>query len=178
MNYRQTLSTNKNKHSFLSCAQSNFAQLIMSDSLFLKHQLGFPLYALSRQMIGLYRPYLEPLDLTYPQYLVMLLLWEHDRLLVKDISEQLWLDSGTLTPMLKRLEDAGLIHRSRCPEDERCLYADCSDAGKQLKIKAKRIPINILAEIDVSSEELHDIQNHLNLILGKIKKLNKLPKHP
>lgn len=149
----------------------------MANASFLKHQLGFPLYALSRQMIGLYRPYLESLDLTYPQYLVMLLLWENGRLLVREIGEKLWLDSGTLTPMLKRLEDAGLIHRQRCQEDERCLYAICTAAGKKLRIKAMQIPDNILANIPVSMDEIQIIQSHLNTILEKIKKMQNSKLH-
>src|ERR1700712_2950320 len=105
------------------------------DQLHLENQLCFPLYALSRQMTALYRPYLEKLDLTYPQYLVMLLLWEHEKLSVKEIGCELWLDSGTLTPLLKRMEETGLVDRLRCTEDERIVHVRLTREGQLLQKK-------------------------------------------
>ncbi len=91
----------------------------MSEYLRLDNQLCFPLYALSRQITNIYRPMLEKLGLTYPQYLVMMVLWEEKTASVKSLGERLWLDSGTLTPLLKRMEASGLIRRERSSDDER-----------------------------------------------------------
>lgn len=152
-----------------SCAQSNFGQLNM-DCLHLTNQLCFPLYALSRQMTALYRPHLKELDLTYPQYLVMLLLWEHEKLSVKQIGCELWLDSGTLTPLLKRMEETGLITRLRCTQDERIVYAHLTNEGKQLQKKAVGIPGIFLSELSISSPQLKSLKKDLSAILNKLNK--------
>jgi MarR family transcriptional regulator, organic hydroperoxide resistance regulator len=106
----------------------------------LDQQLCFPLYAAANAIGRAYRPLLEPLGLTYPQYLVMLVLWESAPLSVGELGTQLLLDSGTLTPLLKRLESAGLVQRQRDPEDERRVVIDLKAAGRQLKAKARAVP--------------------------------------
>lgn len=108
----------------------------MSDGLRLDDQLCFALYAASRAVTQAYQPFLAPLNLTYPQYLVMLVLWEADGLTVKAIGEKLLLDSGTLTPLLKRLEAAGYISRQRSSLDERQVLIYLSDTGKSLREQA------------------------------------------
>ena len=140
------------------------------DQLFLHNQLCFPLYALSRQVTTLYRPYLEELDLTYPQYLVMLLLWQHEKMSVKAIGCELWLDSGTLTPLLKRMEETGLISRERCTEDERVVNIHLTKEGRQLQKKATEIPANIFSELNISESQLKSLKKDLCNILGKLEK--------
>jgi DNA-binding MarR family transcriptional regulator len=140
------------------------------DQLHLQNQLCFPLYALSRQMTALYRPYLEKLDLTYPQYLVMLLLWEHETLSVKKIGCELWLDSGTLTPLLKRMEETGLIKRDRCADDERVVNIHLTREGKQLQKKAAGIPEHIFSELSISNAQLKALKKELSAILNGLEK--------
>src|ERR1700712_2362585 len=140
------------------------------DQLHLQNQLCFPLYALSRQMTALYRPYLEKLDLTYPQYLVMLLLWEHETLSVKKIGCELWLDSGTLTPLLKRMEETGLLTRDRCTEDERMVNVHLTKEGKQLQKKAVGIPDHIFSELSISNAQLKSLKKELSAILNSLEK--------
>jgi len=114
------------------------------DLLKLDTQLCFAVYAAAHALNKTYKPLLEPLDLTYPQYLVMLVLWERDGLTVKEIGERLFLDSGTLTPLLKRLESAGRIHRTRDAADERQVRITLSDAGRALKAMAGNVPPAIM----------------------------------
>ena len=140
------------------------------DSLHLDNQLCFPLYALSRQMTALYRPYLEELELTYPQYLVMLLLWQHEKLSVKEIGCELWLDSGTLTPLLKRMEETGLLTRCRCTHDERVVHVKLTAEGVQLQKKAIGIPDNIFSELSISNTQLKSLKKELSAILNKLEK--------
>jgi DNA-binding MarR family transcriptional regulator len=140
------------------------------DQLHLQNQLCFPLYALSRQMTALYRPYLEKLDLTYPQYLVMLLLWEHEKLSVKKIGCELWLDSGTLTPLLKRMEERGLISRDRCAEDERVVNICLTKEGRWLQKKAIGIPAHIFSELSLTNTQLKSLKKELSMILSNLEK--------
>lgn len=114
-----------------------------NDQLKLDHQLCFALYAASNAMTRLYRDHLEPLGLTYPQYLVLLVLWEQDGLAVKQLGERLHLDSGTLTPMLKRMEQAGLLARSRNPDDERQVTISLTGQGQALKADVARMHANL-----------------------------------
>jgi DNA-binding MarR family transcriptional regulator len=109
-------------------------------ALLLDNQLCFALYSASLAMTKLYKPLLAELGLTYPQYLAMLVLWERDGLMVSELGERLFLDSGTLTPLLKRLESAGLIARIRALDDERRVHITLTAAGRKLKARAARIP--------------------------------------
>lgn len=140
------------------------------DQLYLQNQLCFPLYALSRQMTALYKPHLEKLELTYPQYLVMLLLWEHKYLSVKQIGCELWLDSGTLTPMLKRMEETGLLTRHRSTEDERVVNIHPTKEGRLLQKKAIGIPENIFSELSISHSELKSLKKELSAMLKSLEK--------
>jgi MarR family transcriptional regulator, organic hydroperoxide resistance regulator len=120
----------------------------------LDNQLCFALYSASLAMTKLYKPLLDELGLTYPQYLAMLVLWEHDGLMVSEIGERLYLDSGTLTPLLKRLEASGLISRIRAVEDERRVHITLTTAGRKLKAKAAKIPDCILTAAQCPVPEL------------------------
>lgn len=141
-----------------------------SESLKLDEQICFPLYVLSKEITGLYRPILEELDLTYPQYLVMMVLWEEDGLAVSHIGEKLFLDSGTLTPVLKRLENKGFINRIRNKEDERVVQLFLTENGKNLRQQACRIPEKLLEQIHVQIEDLKNFKDTLNQLINNIKK--------
>jgi DNA-binding MarR family transcriptional regulator len=119
----------------------------------LENQLCFPLYAASRIITRKYKPLLDPLGLTYTQYIVMLALWEKDSLSVNQLGEILWLDSGTLTPLLKKLEGQGLVRRSRSVQDERMLIVEVTDAGWQLLEKAAEVPLKMAGCLDISVDE-------------------------
>jgi len=120
----------------------------------LDNQLCFALYSTSLAMTKLYKPLLDELGLTYPQYLAMLVLWEQDGLMVSELGERLYLDSGTLTPLLKRLETSGFISRIRAVEDERRVHITLTAAGRKLKAKAAKIPGCILRASQCSIPEL------------------------
>jgi MarR family transcriptional regulator, organic hydroperoxide resistance regulator len=120
----------------------------------LDNQLCFALYSTSLAMTKLYKPLLEELGLTYPQYLAMLVLWEQDGLTVSELGERLYLDSGTLTPLLKRMESAGLVSRIRAVEDERRVHITLTAAGRKLKARAAKIPGCIMSATQCSVPEL------------------------
>jgi DNA-binding MarR family transcriptional regulator len=122
--------------------------------LLLDNQLCFALYSTSLAMTKLYKPLLDELGLTYPQYLTMLVLWEQDGLTVSELGQRLYLDSGTLTPLLKRLESSGLISRIRAVEDERRVHITLTAAGRKLKAQAAKIPGCILSASQCSIPEL------------------------
>jgi DNA-binding MarR family transcriptional regulator len=119
----------------------------MNDVLKLENQLCFPIYALSRKFTTMYQPFLAELAITYPQYLVMLVLWEHKILSVKKIGEFLFLDSGTLTPLLKRLEKNNLVMRKRSEQDERVVLISLTKNGNEMKIKAQHIPLELTSAL-------------------------------
>ena len=139
-----------------------------SESLKLENQICFPLYVIAKQITGLYRPFLDELDITYPQYLVMMTLWENDGLAVNNIGEKLYLDSGTLTPLLKRLEAKGFIMRKRKKEDERVVQVFISKSGKALQLKACEIPGKMHQKVGVSKEDWAELSNSVKKILNKI----------
>lgn len=141
-----------------------------SENLKLENQICFPLYAIAKEITGLYRPFLDELDITYPQYLAMMVLWEQDGLPVTHIGEKLLLDSGTLTPLLKRLETKGFISRNRKKEDERVVQVFLTEKGKVLKENACGVPDKILKKINVQPEDLLELKNSINKILSKIEK--------
>lgn len=116
-------------------------QSISADEMLkLENQLCFPLYACARKVIGRYTPFLKPLGITYTQYLVFMALWEYGEMNVSDLCRRLYLDSGTLTPLLKKMEGKGYLRRTRCAEDERCVNVQLTDEGQQMKEKARDIP--------------------------------------
>ncbi len=123
-------------------------------ALRLDNQLCFALYSTSLAMTKVYKPLLDRLGLTYPQYLVMLLLWEQDEVTVSALGERLYLDSGTLTPLLKRMQVSGLVVRNRSQEDERRVLISLTDAGRQLKVKAAQVPGCVVSATHVPVSEL------------------------
>lgn len=137
----------------------------MADYLKLENQLCFPIYALARQMTALYRPYLDKLGLTYPQYLVMLVLWEHKSPTMKIIGELLWLDSGTLTPLLKRMEYNGLLDRVRSHFDERVVNIIITQKGEVLKDKAQDIPLYLKEHLAIDDKQLNTLREQLKRML-------------
>ena len=145
-----------------------------TNALLLDNQLCFALYSANLAVNKLYRQLLAPLQLTYPQYLVMLVLWERDDVPVKDIGEKLFLDSGTLTPLLKRLEAAHLVKRTRSREDERQVLIALTPQGHALKDKARAVPQSILAASDCSvselvamKDEIVALRDRLNAVIGE-----------
>ncbi len=136
----------------------------------LGNQLCFPFYVIAKEIAGLYRPLLEELDMTYPQYLVMMVLWEHHRLTVKQIGEKLSLDSGTLTPLLKRLEAKSYIIRQRKIEDERVVEIYLTDEGDRLQDKACLIPAKMNDRLNLSETDLQELKDAIHKLLEKIKK--------
>ena len=137
------------------------------DPLKLEDQLCFPLYAASREVIKLYKPFLDELDLTYTQYIAMLLLWEHKTMTVKEMGDRLFLDSGTLTPLLKKLEAKGMITRARSTRDERNLNVTATKAGKALHDKALHIPVEMGKYNPLSLEETIILYRLLYKMLGR-----------
>ncbi|PLK44712.1 MarR family winged helix-turn-helix transcriptional regulator [Emticicia sp. TH156] len=140
-------------------------------ALHLDKQLCFPLYAASRLTTQLYEPFLSELDITYPQYLVLLVLWQHNGLTVTEIGARLYLESNTLTPLLKRLEQKELVLRKRSSEDERKVVVSLTEKGEQLKEKAVLIPEKILSSFSddaVALEEIAGFHKTLNKLLGQL----------
>jgi DNA-binding MarR family transcriptional regulator len=139
----------------------------MEDLLKLENQICFPAYAFSRNLTNLYRPLLTELNITYPQYLVLMILWEHKEQTVNQLCEKLHLDTGTLTPLLKRLEQKGIVNRTRSKEDERIVFTSLTASGVQLKERAKHIPMELIKCMNVSVDELLQLKSLLNKILNK-----------
>ena len=134
------------------------------EALRLENQLCFPLYACAKEVTRRYKPFLDPLDLTYTQYITMMVLWDKKEVRVKDLGEVLYLDSGTLTPLLKRLEQKGLISRSRYQDDERALCVRITEEGEKLQHRAISVPKEMRACIPLNEEEMLALfkQLHLN----------------
>ena len=137
------------------------------DVLKLSNQLCFPLYAASREIIKQYRPFLDDIGLTYTQYVVMLVLWENRCISVKKLGEKLYLDSGTLTPVLKSLAEKGYISRKRSQKDERVLIVSLTDAGKLIREKAVDIPSRIASCISLPENDAKELHRILYDILEK-----------
>ncbi len=136
--------------------------------LYLENQLCFPLYATSRLITKKYTPFLKELDITYPQYLVLLALWQYDRQSVNALGEHLYLESNTLTPLLKRLENKKLIERNRSQQDERTVLISLTAQGKQLKERARNIPGRIVDSFQdptITEKEIIDFQKTLFKLL-------------
>jgi DNA-binding MarR family transcriptional regulator len=142
------------------------------DLLTLDKQFCFSLYSASLAMTKTYKPLLEKIGLTYPQYLVMLVLWQQDGILVKDIGELLFLDSGTLTPLLKRMEAAQLVQRTRDAQDERQVRITLTPEGRELKQAAKSIPISVMCASGQSAEVLMQLRGQLTQIRDDLSKNN------
>ena len=143
----------------------------------LDNQLCFALYAASRAVVGAYQPLLEPLGLTYPQYLVMMVLWEEDGARVSRLGERLFLDSGTLTPLLKRLEAQALVERRRSTQDERVVEVFLTEKGRGLAQAACGIPAALSEQDGLSVEELVALRTSLHQLLGALHERPPVPKH-
>ena len=137
-----------------------------NEALKLENQLCFPLYAASREIIKHYRPFLDELDLTYTQYIAMMVFWQQGSINVKDLGQKLYLDSGTLTPVLKILEAKGYITRSRSEEDERVVIASITPEGQKLKDKAADVPQQIACCVKLDPEEAKLLYGLLYKLLG------------
>ena len=136
------------------------------DCLKLDNQLCFPLYACSREIVRQYTPYLEPLGLTYTQYITLMALWEHRILSVKDMGKLLHLDSGTLTPVLKKLEEKGFVNRRRSREDERSLIVSLTEKGEALREQAVEIPAKVTGGLRLPQEDIQALYRLLNKMLS------------
>ena len=135
------------------------------NALLLDHQLCFPLYACARETIKLYKPFLDELDLTYTQYITMMVLWERESVSVKELGEALYLDSGTLTPLLKKMEAKGLLTRRRSTEDERSLIVTLTDKGRDLRERALEVPAKMSRCVVLSREESLELHRLLYKLL-------------
>jgi len=138
------------------------------EALLLDNQLCFALYSASLAMTKLYKPLLDELGLTYPQYLAMLVLWERDGLMVSELGQRLSLDSGTLTPLLKRLEAAGLVSRLRDVADERRVHIHLTAGGRRLKAKAAKVPACVLAASQCSLSELKQLTEQVRTLRERL----------
>jgi DNA-binding MarR family transcriptional regulator len=137
------------------------------DLLALESQVCFALAVASRRVIGLYRPLLEPMGLTHPQYLVMLALWQHEPLTVRELAGKLSLESATLSPLLKRLEAIGYLTRPRHPDDERALQVGLTPAGRKLRERALDIPPAMMAKLQMDVDELQDLHGRLTDLIKR-----------
>lgn len=137
------------------------------ESLKLKNQLCFPLYAASRKVISLYLPHLKPLGITYTQYIVLMVLWDCDNIAVRELGKKLFLDNGTLTPLLKKMEKEGYINRRRNHKDERMVIISLTQKGNDMKEKCKDIPCFIAQKLQLDKEEFEQLQTVLYSIIQK-----------
>ncbi len=135
------------------------------DTLKLENQLCFPLYACSREIVKKYKPYLDELDLTYTQYITMMVMWERKQINVKELGECLFLDSGTLTPLLKKLEQKGWVTRQRAKSDERVLIVTLTPAGEELRKQAVTVPQKMACCVKLSQEEVQTLYTLLYKLL-------------
>lgn len=147
-----------------------------SEHLKLDNQLCFPIYAASRLIIRSYQPYLDKLDITYPQYLVMLVLWEQDGMTVNAISKKLILNTNTITPLLQRMENQNLIARQRSRADERSVIISLTQKGKDLQESAEHIPVQLgtkLVSGKLTVKEMHELKDNLYVLIEQLSKLEK-----
>lgn len=138
------------------------------EELKLENQLCFPLYACARRVVNLYEPYFKPLGITYTQYIVFMVLWEHESISVGELSKKLYLDSGTLTPLLKKLEKEGYVERRRSEQDERMVIVSITEKGRLLEEKAADIPKKIGACVNLTPEEAKLLYRILYKLLDNI----------
>ena len=136
------------------------------EALRLDNQLCFPLYACAKEIVRRYKPFLDEIDLTYTQYIVMMVLWEEREINVKELGSRLYLDSGTLTPVLKRLEQTGLITRQRDDKDERVLIVSITKEGDELKDKAVEIPVKMAGCVSLEPQDAAELYRLLHKLLA------------
>ena len=135
----------------------------------LESQLCFPLYACAKEIVRRYNPLLEPLGLTYTQYIAMMVMWEHKSISVKEMGKLLFLDSGTLTPMLKKMEKAGLIRRKRSEDDERVVIVTITEKGEKLHDDASQVPVRMSGCVTLETEETMQLYNLLHKLMKTFK---------
>ncbi len=138
------------------------------DALLLRNQLCFPLYAAAKEVVRLYKPFLDEIGLTYTQYIAMMALWESRSLSVKELGERLYLDSGTLTPLLKKMEAQGLVIRTRSAADERSVIVTLTEQGEALKQRAVQVPAKMSKCILLSDEEAKTLYDLLYRVLRSV----------
>lgn len=138
------------------------------DPLSLDNQLCFPLYAVSKEIVRNYGPFLKEIDLTYTQYIAMMVLWERKKLTVKQLGERLYLDSGTLTPLIKKLEAKGYVERRRLPQDERAVEVCITPAGSDLREKALAVPQGMASCIRLEPDEAIALRRLLDKIMNNL----------
>ena len=138
------------------------------DPLKLENQICFPLYACAKEIVKAYKPYLDELDLTYTQYITMMVMWEHRELRVKEVGRYLYLDSSTLTPLLKRLEEKGYVTRRRSTEDERDLIVSITEKGEALREKALTVPDRLAACVNIEPKKAQMLYEILYELLDKL----------
>ena len=141
----------------------------MNRMLKLESQLCFPLYACAKEIVRRYNPLLEPLGLTYTQYIAMMVMWEHKSISVKEMGKLLFLDSGTLTPMLKKMEKAGLIRRKRSEDDERVVSVTITEKGEKLHDDASQVPVRMSGCVTLETEEAMQLYNLLHKLMKTFK---------
>lgn len=139
----------------------------MGDPLLLQNQLCFPLYAAAKETVRCYRAYLDPLGLTYTQYIAMMALWEHKKMTISEMGRLLYLDSGTLTPMLKKMEQAGLVMRTRSATDERNVEITLTDAGWEMREKATHVPSGMAQFVNLEPGEVIQLYHLLYKLLDQ-----------
>lgn len=145
------------------------------DVLKLDNQICFPLYACSKEVVRRYKPFLDEIDLTYTQYIAMMVMWENESISVKELGDRLYLDSGTLTPVLKSLEKKGYVSRNRSKEDERVLIVSITDLGLKLKEQAVDIPGKIGSCVSLPAEDAKKLYELLYKVLGLMSQYKKIP---
>lgn len=138
------------------------------DALKLENQICFPLYACSKEVVKAYKPYLDELDLTYTQYITMMVMWEHRELRIKEVGDYLYLDSATLTPVMKKLEQKGYVERHRSTKDERDLIITITESGEALKEKASEVPVQLASCIEMEPEKAKVLYDLLYELIGKL----------
>ena len=141
----------------------------MNEMLKLENQLCFPLYACAKEVVRRYTPLLEPLGLTYTQYIAMMVMWEHKSISVRDMGKMLFLDSGTLTPMLKKMEKSGWISRRRSREDERMVIVTITEKGEKLQEKAADVPVRMAGCVTLENDEAMQLYALLHKLMKTFK---------
>ena len=140
----------------------------MSDALKLENQICFPLYACAKGVVAKYKPFLDEIGLTYTQYIAMMVLWERKSVNVKTLGESLYLDSGTLTPLLKKLEEKQFVSRERSSEDERSIVVTVTPVGERLRKRAEKIPEQIAKCIDIPADDAMKLYKILHRVMAKL----------
>lgn len=148
---------------------AQYGEAAADEALKLENQLCFPLYACSKEVIRRYKPYLDELGLTYTQYIAMMVLWERDGISVGELGDRLLLDSGTLTPLLKKMEAEGLVRRHRSEEDERRVVVSLTQAGRDLKKRAAKVPFEMAGCVQLDRDEAAQLVGLLRKVLANVR---------